>query len=31
LSSANQKLSTYEKGFLAVLMVVDKPRPYLLR
>jgi hypothetical protein len=31
LSIANQKLSTYEKEFLAVLMAVDKWRSYLLR
>jgi hypothetical protein len=31
LSIANQKLSTNEKEFLAVLMVVDKWRSYLLR
>jgi hypothetical protein len=29
LSAANQKLSTYEKEFLAVMMVVDKWRCYL--
>jgi hypothetical protein len=31
LSVANQKLSTYEKEFLAVLMAVDKWRTYLAR
>jgi hypothetical protein len=31
LSVANKKLSTYEKEFLAVLMVVDKWRTYLAR
>jgi hypothetical protein len=31
LSSANQKLSTYENEFLVVLMDVDKWRPYLSR
>jgi hypothetical protein len=31
LSIANQKLSTYEKEFLAILMVVDKWRRYLSR
>jgi cysteinyl-tRNA synthetase len=31
LSSANQKMSTYEKEFIAVLMAVDKWRPYLLK
>jgi hypothetical protein len=29
LSSRNQTLSAYEKEFLAILMVVDKWRPYL--
>jgi hypothetical protein len=29
LSAANQKLSTYEKEFMAVMMVVDKWRSYL--
>jgi hypothetical protein len=31
LSIANQKLSTYEKEFLAIFMVVDKWRRYLSR
>jgi hypothetical protein len=31
LSVTNQKLSTYEKEFLAVLMVVDKWRSYISR
>jgi hypothetical protein len=31
LSVNNQKLSTYEKEFLAVLMTVDNWRPYLSR
>jgi hypothetical protein len=31
VSIANQKLSTYEKEFLAVLMLVDKWRSYLIR
>jgi hypothetical protein len=31
LSANNQKLSTYEKEFLAVLMVVDKWRSYISR
>jgi hypothetical protein len=31
LSVANKKLSTYEKEFLAVLMSIDKWRPYLLK
>jgi hypothetical protein len=31
LSKANQRLSTYEKEFLVMLMVVDKWRPYLLK
>jgi hypothetical protein len=31
LSIANQKLSIYEKELLAVLMSVDKWRPYLLK
>lgn len=31
LSATNQKLSTYEKEFLALLMAVDKWRPYLLK
>jgi hypothetical protein len=31
LSVANQKLSTYEKEFLAVLMVVEKWRSYISR
>jgi hypothetical protein len=31
LSSSNQKLLTYEKEFLAILMVVDKWRTWLLR
>lgn len=31
LSVTNQKLSTYEKEFLALLMAVDKWRPYLLK
>jgi hypothetical protein len=31
LRVANQKLSTYDKEFLAVLMSVDKWRPYLLK
>jgi hypothetical protein len=31
LSKANQKLSTYEKEFLAVLMAIDKWRPYLMK
>jgi hypothetical protein len=31
LSKTNQKLSTYEKEFLAVLMAVDKWRPYLMK
>jgi hypothetical protein len=31
LSVNNQKLSTYEKEFLAVLMAVDNWRPYLSR
>jgi hypothetical protein len=31
LSIANQKLSTYEKEFLVVLMAVEKWRPYLSR
>lgn len=31
LSVNNQKLSTYEKEFLALLMTVDKWRPYLLK
>jgi hypothetical protein len=29
LSTSNQKLSTYEKKFLTVMMVVDKWRSYL--
>jgi hypothetical protein len=29
LSSSNQKLFTYEKEFLAVMMIVDKWRSYL--
>ena len=28
---ANQKLSVYEKEFLAVIMAIDKWRPYLQR
>jgi hypothetical protein len=31
LGISNQKLSTYEKEFLAVLMAIDKWRPYLSR
>jgi hypothetical protein len=31
LSVSNQRLSTYEKEFLTVLMAVDKWRPYLLK
>jgi hypothetical protein len=31
LSGTNQKLSTYEKEFLAILLVVDKWISYLLR
>jgi hypothetical protein len=31
LSANNQKLSTYEKEFLAMLMVVDKWRTYISR
>lgn len=31
LSVTNQKLSTYEKEFLAILMAIDKWRPYLLK
>jgi hypothetical protein len=31
LSSANQKLSTYDKEFLAVMMAIDKWRSYLYK
>jgi hypothetical protein len=30
-SISNHRLSTYEKEFLAMLMVVDKWRPYLMK